>query len=261
MHKIILLSLLSLIIVYSSCEESGEGCLDFFSSNYDFQAVSSCDSCCTYPTSSLNLDIAYSEEDFRFSLDTFFTEAGDTLILHNIELLLSEFEFLGDNGEYTVRDTIVNSAINIKDDFIFIKSGGLKTIGPTRFTDTIRSFNVTLGFNNDNINLLKPFSNLDQSGTLDEALDSLYVNETDTYFAGKFQVQIFDSIREVEIPNDLMNKNLNFDVLVPVQPGVAWSPDLKFDIKLLLNGLNKNMSNEEVSTTLTQNLAGSFYVE
>jgi len=261
MRPSLLLSFFILIFCLISCEESEEGCLDFFANNYNFDAVTSCDSCCTYPLVNFDFELIFNDEVFNINRDTFFISGEDTIVLKRLEIVFSDFEFVGDAGTYVTRDTLQTSLAPVRDDFVFYKTSASKSIGRTRFADTIRTVNCRLGFDQDLLSMIKPFSGLDQSAKIDEALDSLYSEDTNFYLSSRINFQLFDSIRQIEIVDPFPDNMLSYDVFIPVNAGVTWTIDAQIDILKLLSGINATLTNEEITAVLSQNLSAAVSIE
>jgi len=61
-----------ILIFLSSCYEPIDGCVDILSTNYQLDADSECDDCCTFPNLRIRLNYTFGEENFnRFSYYNF----------------------------------------------------------------------------------------------------------------------------------------------------------------------------------------------
>jgi len=262
MRKILLLSIALLSsLFWLSCEESEEGCLDIFSDNYNFHAVSSCDSCCTYPALNLNLKLVYGDVSFRINRDTFPLDGDDSFSISKMEIVFSDFEFVGQQGVYEVLDSLESSDGFIRNDYVFYKTESSQKVGSFRWADTISRVNFKIGFVQDDMESIKPFSELNQNLLLDEALDSLYVDDTSTFLASRINIIMRDSTREITLVDPVENNALGFDVSLPIKAGELFILDCELDLQTLVSGVNSSLTNDEITTLFRVNLPNSLSIE
>lgn len=262
MRRILQLSgCLLLALIYFSCEDSEEGCIDIFSNNFNFHAVTSCDSCCTYPAATFNFSLIHGDTTFNLNRDTFLLPTEDSFSISKLEIVFSDFEFIGDSDSYTVRDTVRNNSNTIKNDFVFFKTSASRTIGRTRFEDTIRTINFRVGFDQTEIERIKPFADIDQNIHLDEVLDSLYVVVDDKYLASRINILLKDSIRTLVLEDPVINNLVSFDVSIPIAAGIVWSIDCNLDVEILVRELTASMTNEEITEKLNAALTSALSLE
>jgi len=262
MRRILLLSSIALTaLLYFSCEESEEGCLDIFSNNYNFHAVSSCDSCCTYPALNLDLQLIFGDTTFRLNRDTFPLNNDDSFSISKLEFILSDFSFTNSLNNYKVLDSLEAGDTYIKNDYAFYRTSGSQKIGSFRWADTIQSVTFRLGFVQEDIDKLKPFSELDQNLKLDEVLDSMYVADSNTYLASRINLIMRDSLREIRLIDPISNNILGFDVTLPIEAGQNFDINYELDIKELLTDVNPAQTNEEITELIKINFPNSFKVE
>jgi len=258
MRKLILSNLL-IILIAISCEDSENGCLDIFSDNFNVNAVTTCDSCCTYPIVKTNFRLYYDSTSVKLVTDTLFFNNEDSLIIHDFKFLTSEYEFLGDNESYTIQDSILIDDNSIKDDFIYIDNLSSYDIGDIRFEDVISQITFRLGIDNNNLDAYVPFDQIDQDSRLDEALDSMYnaQNEKVAYF--KMGIQLGDSIRQIEL-YDYPNL-LSFNYNTEVSKGFAWTQNMRIELTELLKGITPKSTNEEISSAFKDNIESSLGIQ
>lgn len=250
-----LLFLFSVLCVLTSCEQTEEGCFDLLSNNYGFNAVSECDECCEYPDFKINLSV----QNDSISNDTIILGIGDTLVFNNIELLLSEILIQGAKENYTILDSIEVNGQYIKDDYVYFTRLTTKTVGQTRFEDTIQSLNLHLGFNESNVTTYQPFENIDISSELDSSLDSLYNIDDGIFYFSRIEIELQDSVRNLNLSN--LDLELNFDVDQFVGAGSDWTISFIIDINKLYQGLTSDMSNEMMAEVFKQNFVSSLTIE
>ena len=160
------LVLLSVTLLFlGACEETKEGCLDNLAENLDFFAVNACDSCCTYPTFSLNSSWMIDTLDHNSS-DTFLIN-GLNFQFNTIEILFSNFELLSIDNQYSILDSLIENGITVRDDYVFMDNDGRNSVGTTRFSDKLNEIKFSLGFNESSVSELKPFEDIDQNSNLD----------------------------------------------------------------------------------------------
>lgn len=261
MHKVKAITscvlFLTVFFYITSCEESEDGCLDLLSNNFGFQAVNECDSCCTYPVFSLSLTLKNDSLDFSLN-DTIVKNNVDSIVLQRFELLFSDFTFVGDNGEYKIIDTIVVAQNGVIDDYAYIRGERTLQIGSTRFSDTINVVEFNFGFDPVFAESLKPFSQIDSDSKLDEALDSLYLEDKSQYLFGRMFYSLAQDTSEIAL---LSRTKLDFSIEnILISPGEDWNLDIEVDINSLFNGFESNMDSMEVSTTIDSNFLSSFNI-
>lgn len=261
-NPIVTLSLFCLLIILaSSCEETGEGCLDLLANNYDFEAVNPCDSCCTYPNGRFGFQLEYDTLDFNLK-DTFLLVNGDSVYLEEFKLVLSDFTFIGNSGEYTIRDTIINIDSELRDDYIYFESPGTYTIGTTRFEDTLSQIVFDIGIDSAYIWQFMPFDNIDQDSNLDLALDSMYNDQIGKFKFCELSIhQVKDSsFVIVELPGSTLGTQI-FNVNKPVYAGSVWVIQCHLDLKKLF--MNVDLSTDPIvfQKTIKQNFLNAFYLE
>lgn len=255
---IAVLSVLALFMF--SCDETAEGCLDLLAENYAFEAVNECDSCCTYPTASISLSLI--QDTLSFSLnDTLLVGNADSVIIQDWVFLLSEFVFSSNTMDYTIRDSVSSSTLSTKDDFIIFLNSGTKQIGNTAFQDTLNSIRLRIGFNTPEIELFKPFDNLDQDSNLDLALDSMYNIINDEYYSMRFELEFPEQERFVDLSFS-NNEVLVFDDLdLYVRGGTDWTLKMKLDVDVLLSGISGDLTDEDIMQIILGNIQSSISLE
>ena len=247
-----------LLLTYWACEPTEEGCLDLLSKNFGFEAVNECDSCCIYPDLKVNLGLAFDNLSIALN-DTIDLGGGDSLIVRNVELLLSEFEIMGQSGDYRILDSITINDLDVKDDYVYFLRPTTNTLGQTRFTDTLTSVSLSIGFNETATNSYRPFENIDSDSQIDNALDSLYNQELDLFYNSRISIEIADSTRLLSLRNP--DQKVVFDTDTYVGPGVDWTLNFEIDFKKLIEGINANMTDDELTETFQQNFIESLSIK
>jgi len=256
LHKF--LFLFSLLFILFACEQTEDGCLDLLSSNYGFDAVSECEECCEYPDFKIGLGIINDTIENALN-DTIVLSGGDTLIFKNIELLFSEIEIEGINDTYKILDSIEVNDLYIKDDYVYFQSPSTKIVGQTRLEDTIKTVSVHLGFNETTVSTYKPFENIDNTSQLDLALDSLYFDDEEIFYFSRIQIELADSIRELNLKN--LDVKLDFELDQFVDAGSDWIISFNLDLNKLRDGITSDMTNELLIETFEQNFISSLSIK
>lgn len=241
-----------------SCEPSEEGCLDLLSTNYGFQAVNECDSCCIYPN--LNLAFTLTNDSMTFSLsDTIILNGGDSLLLNNIDVLLSQIELTSAHMSYRILDSLVINGINLKDDYAYINlPSSSYNVGDIRFQDSIQMVKMLLGFNENEVELYKPFELIDSESNLDLALDSLYSLENNEYYYSKLLFELNDSLFQINLNNK--GQDLVFLLAEYVSAGTDLTIGIQLDVNKLFEGVEPEMSAEEMTAQIDQNFINAIYI-
>ena len=251
-------SILSLLTIFMACEESQEGCLDLLAENYNFEAVTECEDCCTYPSATLNFSFI-NTDSLSYSLgDTLLNVEGDSMILESFKLLFSDFTFKANSQDYTIRDTIEFLDSKVYDDFIYMERESSYSIGATRIQDTINTILFTVGLDEALAESLKPFEDIDQSSQLDLALDSMYVDSIALYRFFQMELQFVQdsSFVKLDFPNSLQD-TFQFASSIVVGDGQDWSFNLELDVHALLSDLIREDDNSIIIEKVNNNFRQS----
>jgi len=97
-----LVSLLFLLFAITGCNTKIEGCLELNASNFDFEAESPCDGCCTYPTANLSLTQKWNDGNYT-NTDTLYDINHQPYIINDLKYFLSAWSWQDVDGMvYTV---------------------------------------------------------------------------------------------------------------------------------------------------------------
>ncbi|MBT8189636.1 MAG: hypothetical protein HKN67_12370 [Saprospiraceae bacterium] len=256
----ILLGLSLCAIFIWSCEESREACLDLNASNFDFGAVSACDSCCTYPVFSLPVTLNYDSLTFDFD-SSYVLSQGDTLSLTSFQFVLSDFQLVGTDSVYRIRNSLGSEESKVFDDFYLVRSNRLssKTIGNTDFVDDIKQLNFSLGLDPDEVAQLKPYEFLDDDTNLSLVIDSLYNSDIDSFNIFEIKFNLNSIPYEFDWTSDEIHE-FTFKTARFLIPGDSWSIDLAIDIKELFYEISSVQSADLMSEKLLENFDNSMSV-
>lgn len=114
-----------LFILFSSCYEKKEGCLDIYATNFDAQADISC--CCQYPKLELNYVHVLGTNNFS-ATDTVTNDLGQSFKITSFSYYLSGFVLKDKDGNsFTTSDTfhipVPNDEIIVKNDIAIVRPG------------------------------------------------------------------------------------------------------------------------------------------
>jgi hypothetical protein len=149
-----LLFLLPIIILFSNCRETTEGCLDPEASNFDPSADEIC--CCEYPQFSIRFSYNnYAIDTTTFALSSVYNDDGNNpYYVNNINLYLSDFELVrADNSVLRISDSLDvilqnGTSTNIIDDIIILKPNTFKyDIGTTITSGDFVKIRFKVGLN------------------------------------------------------------------------------------------------------------------
>ncbi len=262
MSKLILIASLFLALLLSACQETEDGCLDLLSSNYNFNAVTECDSCCTYPNVRFNYRIDFDTLLSRGLIDTFFLENSDSLmlILHNMKLSTGAYTFVGSNESYRVIDSLRVGNTHIRDDYILAEAISSYAIGQVRYAGQTSAIQFSVGIDADVVDTWGSLDNIDQDSGLDMLLDSMYITSAEEVAMMRMRLQVEDSIRQLFINSD---KALNFDFPINKfnDAGEDISFNIRVDLKTLTDGISESLTNEEIEAIVADKIAASISVE
>ena len=260
-RKIVILSILS-ILAFISCEENEEGCLDLLSDNFNFNAVTECDECCTYPSAILNFRVDYDTFLSRALLDTFFLDNlnSDTLFLNNIQLATGVYTFTTPAEPYQVLGSLSFNGVDVRDDYVLIETPTAVNIGNVRFAGQTDNVEFNIGIDQTTVDSWGFLDNIDQTSRLDRLLDNMYEEAINEVAMMRLSLQVGDSIRQLSItsPNSLL---LNRVIDKFNEPSDDLSFSLRVDLKILTEGLDPQLSDEEMEALIADKLEDSIRLE
>jgi len=253
----ILLVIFPLAILFS-CENSDPGCLDLLAENYDVFAVSECDSCCVFPDANINLAFEYDTIE-NFTFNTLYPYEGtDSILISNFQLPIHQFTFYSDGSAYKIIDTIRGQVPRIYDDYILKeKSSANIVIGQTNFVAEIDSVSFSIGLEESGTLALRPYENVEQQSKFIAVVDEMYVDSIPQLFQARIELEIADSLRKLEL-HAIASPQLGFSISESLSPGVSWTIPLDIDLRMAIDGIKAEDSNEVMSTTISNNISKSF---
>jgi len=255
-YAIFIIVLASLI----SCEQAEEGCLNINAENFNVNAVSSCDSCCVLPQVNFKLfftiDTNGVEGSFAFNRD-YLLENGDTFQINSLQLSFSDFVFKTAGAGVEVEDSIMNLLPRAKDDYIVIEnSASIRPIGRLDFVPSVDSIEFELGFDDNFVEAFQPFENIATNSQLFALSQELYVDTTDILYEARFNIELEDSIRLIEI-EEIENPRVTFSYDLDLLRGISFTAEFDLNIDSLITGIKATDTNEMIVETIRSNLSNS----
>ena len=260
MGRLILVSSLFVALVFVACQETEEGCLDLLSNNFNFEAVSECDSCCVYPDVTLNFRVDYDTVLSRGLLDTFPLDNLDSLFLHDIQLAMGGFTFGSPDGPFRILDSLQVGDTFIKDDFVLAEVQIPYNIGEVRFAGQVDMINFSVGIDASEVASFGNLDNINQDSRLDNLLDSMYVADREEVALLRMNLQLKDSIRQLIISApDALDFSFPLDRFTEL--GEDFSFNLRIDLKILTEDLSIELSNDEIEAMIFDKIVSSITIE
>ena len=239
------------------CIRDRPGCLDLIAENYDVFAFTECDSCCIYPSATLSAAFKYDTiTPFSFTTKYKLSET-DSVRVTAIQLSLSDFSFFENGTQLKIIDSLRNESPRIYDDFVLIQTASRsRTIGQTNYLRLIDSISFHAGLDSEVVDNLQPIETVDPDSRFSDLVGSMFVDTTDQLFQMRIDVELADSLREIEI-EQLPFQEIGWSTDIQLQAGTGWSIPIYIDIKSLLEGISSEDSNEQISATIAINLSNS----
>ena len=237
-----LLFLLPIIILFSNCRETTEGCLDPEASNFDPSADETC--CCEYPQFSIRFSYNnYAADTTAFGLNKVYNDDGNNpYFITTINLYLSDFELVrADNSVLRVSDSLAvilqnGTSTNIIDDILILKPNTFKyDIGTTITSGDFVKIRFKVGLN-DLINQINPT----EIATTHSLSKDKNLYASNGYIFNKIDVvtdtSATDVITEFEITTPFVTIELDYDF--SIYSGFDKQIKINADLKNLLKTVN-----------------------
>jgi hypothetical protein len=171
-------------MIFGSCYQEIEGCLDADATNYNPEADEDC--CCTYPV--LKLDVLYTYDTVEFILnETFHHTIHDSFKLLEFGILLHDFNLgtnsgsipIGDLNEFYVKEGADSTKKAFRDDFVVLRNKFNYDVGLLAVSDHYSSLMMNVGLTNEKNDILP--SVLSSGHALKYLEDEGYWNLVDGY--------------------------------------------------------------------------------
>lgn len=261
--------LLLFSVIWASCYEPKEGCLDISATNFNAAADEDC--CCEYPKLILAVNQVY--DTLPFKSDSLYPDdQGHLFRIKSVLFYLSEFSLTQNSVTYQVTDTInlktYAGADTVRqrftDDFQLVRRSPVTyTIGTFPQDGLFNNLIMRLGLP-DKAQQVVP-SQAPSSHPLGVQAENLWVNQTDGYVWLQ-AVVVRDSMSNT-VPDtlrftkaDLGNKSYGFAAQLMHQTGYDFPVILTVDYQKMFKGINwsmhdisawKNQINSNLNTTFS----------
>lgn len=263
MKKILLL--LPIIILFSNCRETTEGCLDPEASNFDPSADQTC--CCEYPQLSVRFSYNnYDVDTTAFALNSVYNDDGNNpYFVTAVNLYLSDFELVrADNSVLRISDSLDvilqnGTSTSIIDDIILVKPNTFKyDIGTTITSGDFVKIRFKVGLN-DLINQINP----EEIATTHALSKDKNLYDTSGYIFNKINVvtdtSATDVVTEFEITTPFVTIELDYDF--SIYSGFDKEININADLKKLLKTVNFQTDNiSTIQSKIVTNTSDIFSV-
>ncbi len=250
------------LLSFVSCYEDVEGCLDIQAVNYNAAADAECESCCSYPQLEFNDMTRF--DTLSFSRNTKYAIGGpDTLVIHDIYLLLSDFSLQGENQEYSVTDMhAYDGSLDEIDDLVFVDfTSSTSNIGTLIANDSILTMSFQVGLLDAIDDKDNDFSNLAEVETL---IDSMYYDASDRLeffrldFSSLLGQDTTHYLVNVSGQNNVFSETFDFNTNIDRGENIVISLDI--DIFKLFLGIDFNsMSSDLIREAIENNLRSQLF--
>lgn len=105
LNLFILLAFVLIQVLFTSCYEEVDGCLDVLSTNYEVTADKSVDSLCTYPNLNFSIEYIYGDTTMRRSV-IFENDLGSAFGVISASSLFSGISLVSSTNEFVILDSV-----------------------------------------------------------------------------------------------------------------------------------------------------------
>ncbi len=250
------------LLVITSCYENVEGCLDITAVNYNAAADVDCEDCCSFPQ--LQLRINSSVDSLGFSRETkYVRDETDTLIFHDIYLLLSEFILQGEDQSYRVTDNFSFDGVNVvTDDLLFEDfTSSTSSIGTIIVNDSLLTASFQVGLNEAVDDKDNDFS---EYAVIEELIDSMYFNSTDNLVFFRLDYSHITGIDTIQQQVLVSGQDQVFSETFSVEQDINYGENivitLDLDVLNLFSGIDfENQSLEDIELAIANNLQSNLF--
>jgi hypothetical protein len=252
------------ILLFSSCYQGTNGCLDITAANYDASADEDCEEdetageCpCEYNTLEMNIDLVYDTLSYSLN-DTIPLSDTDTLKVIEGHLVLSNFCLKNTSDKLIKTET--NYDINgdgedleYNDLIVYRFSSGSLSVGELKLKDTISEINFLCGIVDEINNSNYDFSENDEISRL---IDSSYVNDQNQIAAFRIKYQNIQLNDTTDYQSILFLDPTDYRYAFPLVSIINYDDNptlnLSADIKLLFKDIN--LGEEDTDLKMIENL-------
>lgn len=259
-------------ILFSSCSNDEEGCLDVQATNFDVTADVACNSCCTYPELSFRVNHIYTDSanfildaTYLDAIDSPFTVSSAQMYISDVQLIRADGTGVGvtDNLTLTFSD---NTTSVIEDNFLFVRksignytSGTIGNISTEGKFEKIR-FNVGVNPTANHAQI----SNMPDGHALAEQTESMHLDINDGYIFTKLQIVTDTTSTDFtiyEISGDGSLTTIELDYPLNIDAGFDISLIVNMDYNILFSNIDfQNDDETSITSKLQNNISNAFSV-
>ncbi len=248
------------LVIWPSCYEKQEGCLDINSSNYDFEADFSCDDCCTYPE--FKIQVNHQWNNSTIIKNTWFTNSlGQQIKIEEVGFNLSEFTLTQEGNEFSVLEKVDVTDSNgaeyeLVNDFVFVENGRLNfTVGTFAKSGEFSNLKFKLGIDG-NFEASEPANSIIGDDTFFEESSLTHTNFRFTAIVDTLKL---DTVQfEIKGPQTVTEITLNG--LLELSSGIDFTIPLNANYSYLLRDVDFGAIEQETEKQkIINNLNGLFY--
>lgn len=259
-------------MLFSSCSNDEEGCLDIQATNFDVTADVACNSCCTYPALSFRVNHIYTDS-LNFTLDATYLDAIDSpftvssaqMYISDVQLVRADGSSVGVTDELTLTFSDNTTSV-VEDNFLFVR----KSIG-NYTSGTIGSINTEGTFEKIRFNVgVNPTANHAEISAMPDGhalagqTESMHIDINEGYIFTKLQIVTDTTSTDFttyEISSDVNLITIELDYPLNIDAGFDISLIVNMDYNILFNDIDfQNDDESSIISKLTNNMSNAFSV-
>ena len=268
--KIFNISLLAILFFsLNACYETEEGCLNSFANNYSIGADNACDTCCVFPTFSLNLSHSFDTLNFNTS-SVYEDDFGQAYRVEELKYFISSIQLSNADGMLvSPKDSIEISSLKGNEMVVLKANENYALVNQLSPRFELGEMIANGAYNQIHFSMgLDPCFNHIDTASLEEShllrvnKDSLYINKVEGFVFQRLRLIRDTSTMEsilIEVSGDDEYEALMIPIAIQIDRGLDVSVSLKLDMKKWLQGIDvKNDQKNEILSKLKQNLGVAF---
>jgi len=256
--------IVSIMAILCSCYEQIEGCLDPFSSNYAYSADTNCESCCKFPSVSINLKGVWNEETLDPKM-SYLNVHRQSLRLLSSRFLISSLNLVSEDGQHTSSSdttTILcnTGSVNISDD--------LKVISNINQSYNVSNFRLGgdyIGIN-FNLGLTDCLSSIDTSLVQENftSYSELSILKESNSVSG-IAIDIFRELEQDTLSLHIKDTDSNTDIMIEgdfqTTRGSNYNLTINLDYSVLLNDIDLSDDIDFIQNKIIENYKFAFSID
>jgi hypothetical protein len=241
---------------FLACNEPQTGCLDIQAENFDFDADKDDRGLCTYPALILNVLYQWQDSSLK-TAQIYENSVGMPFVIHNVQVLFSDFILEGDGLETQVADEVLirkgdcESGTDelVPDDFVLVDRSTFNfVLGGFRESGLMSSCRVTTGVPSEYLPICT--TGLAATHVLRRERAG-YRPDTGDFAVGRFVISQ-DSVNAVRdtFLSYMSPAELSFPLGRAFKRGVKDTLYMEIDFHQILNPIDWTQSEEVISTSI-----------